>query len=245
VLLNLKIKMFEKVCIMSDETDIPSSDEIVDSASYIIYVLSLFIQYSNMSEFYNCIRKYINSDEAKEEAKVMEKYNLPLDKTIDEGRDDIRDIYRDVNEVNLTSSTGYRTINIDASFSGGFGMREPVKGMFTDLELEYLNEVYSDENRYSQTVIYVTQNIIRMSRFENKKEATYLNILTLNLAFNMKNSDLKNIRFKNVLNDCLKELYNKNEKKIETRKKSFGFYNYLIIGLLVCLYGYFVYASMH
>jgi len=240
--------MFEKVCIMSDKTDIPSSDEIVDSTSYIIYVLSLFIQYSNMSEFYNCILKYMNLDEAKEEAKVMEKYNLPLDKTIDESRDDIRDIYRDVNEVNLTGSTGYRTINIDASFSGGFGMRESVKGMFTDLELEYLNEVYSDENRYSQTVIYMSQNIIRMSRFENQKEATYLNIFTLNLTFNMSvsDSDLKSIRFRNVLSECLKELYNKNEKAIETKKKSsFSFYNYLLVGLLVCLYGYFVYASMH
>lgn len=234
----------DNVCLMHDETDIP--DELDNkSISYIVYVLTLFIQYTTFSYFYDYIRKTIDGDESKEEIKVMEKYNLPLDKTIDEDRDDIKQIYEDINKVNLTGSTGFRTINV----SNNKGFSGLIKENFTDLELEYLNEVYNDiDNRCIQTIIYSNENIIRISRFSKQNEDLHLNILTLNLTFNISNNeDEKNIRFKNILMNSFDELYNDNEILIQNntiQKKQYNFYNYIMIGFIVCLYGYFVYASI-
>lgn len=241
--------IFENVCIMSDHTDIPYTNEIEDdkSISYIIYVLSLFIQYSNMSLFYNYITKYLDNDESEEEKKVMEKYNIPLSETIDESRSDIKDIYEDINKVNLTGSTEYRSVSVKHSLGG------LVKQCFTELELEYISEVYNDyENRYSQTIIYTSQNMIRFSRFEEQNDDVFLTILTLNLTFDIKNNDdnEKNIRFRNILTKCINELKSNffvNEKIIESKKTHNilnGFIDYILIGFIVCLYAYFMYASI-
>ena len=94
--------------------------------------------------------------------------------------------------------------------------------------------------------------MIRFSRFEEQKNDVHLTVLTFNLTFDIKNNDdnEKNIRFRNILTKCINELKSKffvNEKIIESKKTHNilnGFIDYILIGFIVCLYAYFMYASI-